>query len=59
MDGVVTALRPADRPRNARIVGALGRSVVAPFPELAADGTDRRQVQDVEAKLAYVVEARR
>src|SRR5262245_8095406 len=57
MNGRVAACRAADCPRHARIARALRRLVVRPLAELAADGMDRWQVQDVEAELGDVVEA--
>ena len=51
MDRVVTALRPADRPRRAGIARARIERVVGPLAIRPADRVDRRQVDDVEAEL--------
>ena len=52
LDRRVAALRRADRPRAARIVGRRRQRIVASLAEAAADRMDRRQVEDVEAHRA-------
>ncbi len=46
--GVVPALRGADRPRHADVLGGGVEGVVAALAERAADGMDRREIHDVE-----------
>src|SRR5882672_3920984 len=58
MDGGVAALGAADGPRAARLAGRGRQRVVAAFAVRAADGMDRRQVDDVEAHGGRAVELR-
>ena len=51
VDGVVTALRRADRPGAADVARLGALRVVAALAVDAADRVDRRQVDDVEAEL--------
>ena len=53
VDGVVAALGRPDRPRGADVVGARVEGVVAALAVDAADGVDRRQVDDVEAHVGH------
>ncbi len=57
MDRRVSAIRPADRPGHARVVGSGARHVVRPLAERRPDRVDRRQVEDVEAEPLHVREA--
>ncbi|GAA5703429.1 hypothetical protein Save01_04251 [Streptomyces avermitilis] len=51
VDRVVTALGRADRPGHPHVVGGRRQGVVGALAEGAADGVDRREVDDVEAHL--------
>src|SRR6187431_161680 len=57
MNRLVTALRRADRPRTAGIVGFGGASVVLSFALGAPDGMDRRQIKCIEAHRRDVRQA--
>ncbi len=57
MDGSVSAVRSADRPRDAGVVGTGARHVVRALAEGRPDRVDRRQVEDVEAEALHVREA--
>src|SRR5439155_12860645 len=57
MDRGVPALRPADRPRAARIARPGLERVVLALPVRAADRVDRGEVDDVEADLRQLWQA--
>ena len=58
VDGLVSALGPADGPGAARVVRARGQGVVRPLAEGPADRVDRRQVEHVEAHLGDIGQPR-
>src|SRR5262249_59655499 len=45
---------PADRPRAPGVARLRGECIVAPLAPRAADGVDRRQVDDIEAHALHV-----
>ena len=53
VDGVVTAVGRADRPRRADVVRAGGQRVVGALAVRRPDRVDRRQVDDVEAHRGH------
>src|SRR5450759_5079355 len=57
MHRFVSAFRRADRPGAAGVIRSGRRAVVAPLAEAAADGVDRRQIEDVEAHGGDVIQA--
>src|SRR5262249_1637749 len=57
VDGLVAALLGADGPGAADVAGLGGDDVVLALAELAADGVDGRQVEDVEAQRGDVGQA--
>src|SRR5437870_1591584 len=57
-NGLVAALGCADRPRAADVSWRRRQRIVATFAALAANRMDRRQIQDVEAHLGNVWQAR-
>src|SRR5262249_6518790 len=56
MHGGVAALEPADRPRATRVARLRDERVVAPLAPRAADGVDRRHVDDIEAHALHIRE---